>query len=256
MTSADWWHDDLPSSACCVEPWRSATNLWNTEERAGVGAGASAGLDSAPARLGANGSAGGQQRGCSGEDGKGHCTTLGAGRAGPGAVRKAATGKAPGAGRGPEPTDHRRGMRTTANRCSSEFADYLLKIADSYPGADTIHLVMDNLSTHRRKAVVERFGEKDGGWLWNRFTVHYMPKHGSWLNQAEIEVEPVQPRVPRAAKNPLARRPVAGSRALGPEDEPRPRHHRLALQPQERTHEVRLQKEIHCAVKDLASRYR
>jgi hypothetical protein len=35
---------------------------------------------------------------------------------------------------------------------------------------------------------VERFGEKIGGWLWNRFTVHYTPKHGSWLDQAEIEI--------------------------------------------------------------------
>jgi len=56
------------------------------------------------------------------------------------------------------------------------------------PGADTIHLVMDNLSSHTRKAVVQRFGEKAGGWLWDRFTVHYTPKHGSWLNQAEIEI--------------------------------------------------------------------
>ena len=47
---------------------------------------------------------------------------------------------------------------------------------------------MDNLSSHTRKAVVERFGEKAGGWLWDRFTVHYTPKHGSWLNQAEIEI--------------------------------------------------------------------
>src|SRR5271169_3657667 len=58
----------------------------------------------------------------------------------------------------------------------------------SYGKADTIHLVMDNLSTHTRKALVERFGEKAGGWLWKRFTAHYTPKHGSWLNQAEIEV--------------------------------------------------------------------
>jgi hypothetical protein len=39
-----------------------------------------------------------------------------------------------------------------------------------------------------RKAVVERFGEKVGGWLWDRFAVHYTPKHGSWLNQAKIEI--------------------------------------------------------------------
>lgn len=45
-----------------------------------------------------------------------------------------------------------------------------------------------NLSSHTRKAVVERFGEKAGGWLWDRFKVHYTPKHGSWLNQAEIAI--------------------------------------------------------------------
>jgi transposase len=71
---------------------------------------------------------------------------------------------------------------------SAEFADYLVEIVASYPEADTIHLVMDNLSTHKRKALVDRFGEKIGGLLWERFTVHYTPKHGSWLNQAEIEI--------------------------------------------------------------------
>src|SRR6266567_6192218 len=78
--------------------------------------------------------------------------------------------------------------KTTPDRSSPQFADYLLEIAEHYPAADTIHLVMDNLSSHTRKAVVERYGEKAGGWLWDRFTVHYTPKHGSWLNQAEIEI--------------------------------------------------------------------
>jgi len=36
---------------------------------------------------------------------------------------------------------------------------------------------MDNLNSHTRKALVERFGEKEGGRLWDRFTVHYTPKH-------------------------------------------------------------------------------
>jgi hypothetical protein len=78
--------------------------------------------------------------------------------------------------------------RITPTRSSPEFADFLLSIAEYYPAADTIHLVMDNLSTHTRKALVDRFGEEPGGWLWERFTVHYTPKHGSWLNQAEIEI--------------------------------------------------------------------
>jgi hypothetical protein len=78
--------------------------------------------------------------------------------------------------------------KVTPTRASPEFADFILEIAAHYPAADTIHLVMDNLSTHTRKALVDRFGEVAGGWLWDRFTVHYTPKHGSWLNQAEIEI--------------------------------------------------------------------
>jgi transposase len=67
----------------------------------------------------------------------------------------------------------------TANRSSPECADYRLEVAIRYPVADTIHSVMDNLSSHTRKAVVEGF---------DRFRVHYTPKHGSWLNQAEIAI--------------------------------------------------------------------
>lgn len=89
---------------------------------------------------------------------------------------------------GVQPKAGRHFTKATANRSAPQFADYLLDIAEHYPAADTIHLVMDNLSSHTRKAVVERFGEKAGGWLWGRFTVHYTPKHGSWLNQAEIEI--------------------------------------------------------------------
>ena len=89
---------------------------------------------------------------------------------------------------GVEPKAGRHFTRATPDRSSPEFADYLLEISEYYSGADTIHLVMDNLSSHTRKAVVERFGEKAGSWLWGRFTLHYTPKHGSWLNQAEIEI--------------------------------------------------------------------
>ena len=89
---------------------------------------------------------------------------------------------------GVQPKAGRHFSKVTNDRSSPEFADYLLDIAAGYPEADTIHLVMDNLSSHNRKALVDRFGEKIGGLLWERFTVHYTPKHGSWLNQAEIEI--------------------------------------------------------------------
>lgn len=76
----------------------------------------------------------------------------------------------------------------TATRKAVEFAGFVKTVADFYPQAKTIHLVMDNLNTHHRKALVERYGEEEGDVLWKRFTVHYTPKHGSWLNQAEIEI--------------------------------------------------------------------
>ena len=78
--------------------------------------------------------------------------------------------------------------KVTPNRSSPEFAEFLKSVADHYPQAETIHLVMDNLSSHTRKALMDHFGESYGSSLWDRFTVHYTPTHGSWLNQAEIEI--------------------------------------------------------------------
>ncbi len=69
-----------------------------------------------------------------------------------------------------------------------DFAHVIRKIVAAYPHAKTIHLVMDNLSTHKEKALVKTFGEKTGKAIWARITPHYTPKHASWLNQAEIEI--------------------------------------------------------------------
>jgi len=76
----------------------------------------------------------------------------------------------------------------TPTRTAQQFAEFLKSVAATYAQAKTIHLVMDNLNTHRRKALVDRYGEVEGDAMWQRFTVHYTPKHGSWLNQAEIEI--------------------------------------------------------------------
>jgi hypothetical protein len=57
-----------------------------------------------------------------------------------------------------------------------------------YPEADTIHLVMDNLNIHCRKSLTDAFGAEVGNEIWDRFTVHFTPTHGSWLDQAEIEI--------------------------------------------------------------------
>lgn len=76
---------------------------------------------------------------------------------------------------GVQPKAGRHFTKPTANRSSPPFADYLVEIEASYPEANTIRLVMDNLSSHNRKALVDRYGEKIGGLLWERFTVHYTP---------------------------------------------------------------------------------
>jgi transposase len=76
----------------------------------------------------------------------------------------------------------------TPNRSSGEFAKFIEEISLRYPDAVKITLVMDNLSTHKKKSLINFFGEEKGNALWNRFDVHYTPKHASWLNQAEIAI--------------------------------------------------------------------
>ena len=87
-----------------------------------------------------------------------------------------------------EPKAGRHFTFPTPNRSAAQLAPVLGHIIRSYPCANTIHLVMDNLNIHGRKTLTDYFGEQQGGDLWQRLTVHYTPKHGSWLNQAEIEI--------------------------------------------------------------------
>lgn len=76
----------------------------------------------------------------------------------------------------------------TKNKKAPEFAKVLNAIANKYPEASTIHLVMDNLSTHTEKSLVVKYGKDKAASLWNRFTIHYTPKNASWLDQAEIAI--------------------------------------------------------------------
>jgi DDE superfamily endonuclease len=87
-----------------------------------------------------------------------------------------------------EPKAGRHFTFPTPDRSAVEFAHVAFELALQYPEAATIHLVMDNLNIHRRKSLTDLLGEKVGGEVWDRFTVHYTPTHGSWLNQAEIEI--------------------------------------------------------------------
>ncbi len=85
----------------------------------------------------------------------------------------------------------RRLTHATAKRAGVDFARALQRIARRYLRARRIHLVLDNLSTHSLKCLVDALGPLEGRRLWRRFEMHYTPKHGSWLNgwlnAAELE---------------------------------------------------------------------
>jgi hypothetical protein len=87
-----------------------------------------------------------------------------------------------------EPKAGRHFTFATPDRSGFEFAQVAVTLALAYPEATTIHLVVDNLNIHRRKALADVFGLEMAAEVWDRFTVHYTPTHGSWLNQAEIEI--------------------------------------------------------------------
>jgi transposase len=87
-----------------------------------------------------------------------------------------------------EPLAGRHFTWPTANRSGKQFALAMQRLVRAYPQARTIHLVVDNLSTHARSSLVRHFGQEKGNHIWSRFTLHYTPRHASWLNQAEIEI--------------------------------------------------------------------
>jgi hypothetical protein len=74
-------------------------------------------------------------------------------------------------------------------RTAKDFAACLDHIANKLlPQAEKILLVMDNLNTHKTASLYEAFEPEKARALCERFEIHYTPKHGSWLNMAEIEI--------------------------------------------------------------------
>ncbi|NJN05626.1 MAG: hypothetical protein HC814_03495 [Rhodobacteraceae bacterium] len=80
-------------------------------------------------------------------------------------------------------------MGNDGRRTSLDFAACLDHLANTLlPGAEKIVLVMDNLNTHKEASLYEAFPPEKARALCERFEMHYTPKHGSWLNMAEIEI--------------------------------------------------------------------
>ena len=79
--------------------------------------------------------------------------------------------------------------KITERQTCVDWAVFMKEIADEwYPNADKIVLVMDNLNTHAFSSFYKAFPPAEARRLAERFEIHYTPKHGSWLNVAEIEL--------------------------------------------------------------------
>ena len=87
-----------------------------------------------------------------------------------------------------EPLAGTRMTKVTARRTRADGAQFVSDIAERYPRAEKITLVMDNLNTHRLSSLEHAFSAEEAKALAERFELVYTPKHGSWLNVAEIEL--------------------------------------------------------------------
>ena len=88
-----------------------------------------------------------------------------------------------------EPLAGRRHVEVTERRTRQDWARFIKTMLDErYPAAIKVRLVMDNLNTHDTASLYETFPPAEARRLAERLEIHYTPKHGSWLNIAEIEL--------------------------------------------------------------------
>jgi len=88
-----------------------------------------------------------------------------------------------------EPLAGWRKVTITEHRARTDWAHFIKQILDCrYPDAETVVLVLDNLNTHNIASFYETFAPAEACRLARRLEIHYTPKHGSWLNMAEIEL--------------------------------------------------------------------
>lgn len=87
-----------------------------------------------------------------------------------------------------EPLADWRHVEVTAHRTAQDFAHQMRWLVDvRYPDADCVELILDNLNTHKLASLYETFDPAEANRIARRLRFHFTPKHGSWLNMAEIE---------------------------------------------------------------------
>ncbi len=88
-----------------------------------------------------------------------------------------------------EPLRSYRHVKVTDHRCRDDFAHCIKDLVDvHYPDAEKVVLVLDNLNIHSPASLYVAFEPKEAKRLADKLEIHYTPKHGSWLNMAEIEL--------------------------------------------------------------------
>ena len=86
-----------------------------------------------------------------------------------------------------EPLTGQRQVTVRERRTNADFAQQLQLLVARYPDAKVIRVVLDNLNTHTPAALYQTFPADEARRLTQKLEFHYTPKHGSWLNMAEIE---------------------------------------------------------------------
>jgi hypothetical protein len=88
-----------------------------------------------------------------------------------------------------EPLTGRRHVEVTDRRTAVDFAKVVRALVEEmYPEAEKVVLVMDNLNTHKLASLYEAFPPEQARRIAEKLEIHHTPKHGSWLNMAEIEL--------------------------------------------------------------------
>ena len=97
-----------------------------------------------------------------------------------------------------EPLANWRDVQVTDRRTKKDWAAYVKHLVDGrYQEAHRVVLVMDNLNTHTPASLYEAFEPTEAKRIADKLEIHYTPKHGSWLNMAEIELSVLGRRLPR-----------------------------------------------------------
>jgi hypothetical protein len=92
-----------------------------------------------------------------------------------------------------EPQAGWRHINVTEQRTKLDFAQQMKWLVDvAYPEAEVLRVVLDNLNTHKAASLYEAFAPEEARRIVKKLEFHYTPKHGSWLNMAEIELSVLQ----------------------------------------------------------------